>query len=114
MNSDDFSKKTQDEVKGKAYQTIDVAGYTLIRDSEWAVNHLRYGTELLAEAISKAREAREVFDLVQQATEDNGDPVFESEQAIVKLAEALATANDYRKEYQDEIDKPAAEEEPRD
>ena len=94
-----------DTHKGKVYQSFDIDGNVVTtRDSAWVANHYRLGLDKLAEAAAKVREAMELFALAQSATEDNGDPEMDADQAMIKLAECLGSAWQYYKEYLEEVE----------
>ena len=94
----------EEKPKGKVYQTFDLCGEKVVRDSAWAANQYQAGFGLIAEAVNKVREAREMFALAQSATEDNGDPEMDADQAMIKLAECLGSAWQYYKEYLEEVE----------
>lgn len=96
--------KTEKKPQGKVYQTFDLCGDNVVRDSAWAANQYHAGMGLIAEAVDKVREARELFALAQSATEDNGDPEMDADQAMIKLAECLGSAWQYYKEYLEEVE----------
>lgn len=95
--------KSDKKPQGKVYQTVDLCGETVVKDSAWAANQYKEGFELIAEAVNKVRDARELFALAQSATEDNGDPEMDADQAMIKLAECMGSAWQYHKEYLEEI-----------
>lgn len=64
-------------------------------------------TNELAEALTKIYELRNTFKFLSETTDDNGDPYFTLDEALVKLGAALAEANVYTKEYKDELNKRA-------
>ena len=64
-------------------------------------------TNELAEALSKTYELRNTFKYLSETTEDNGDPYFSLDEALVKLGAALAYATVYTKEYKEELSKEA-------
>ena len=64
-------------------------------------------TNELAEALSKTYELRNTFKYLSETTEDNGDPYFILDSALIKLGAALASANVYTKEYKEELSKEA-------
>lgn len=90
-------------VKGKLYQKVDIGGEILVKDSAWAAARYLEGVGKLAEAAAKVREAKEAFDVAQATTDDNGDPSIDSDQILVKLAEAIGSAWEYRNEYLQEV-----------
>ena len=64
-------------------------------------------TNELAIAITKIYEIRNTFKYLFEQADDNGDPYFTLDEALVKLGAALAEANVYTKEYKDELNKQA-------
>lgn len=64
-------------------------------------------TNELAIALTKIYEIRNTFKFLFEKTDDNGDPYFTLDEALVKLGAALAEANVYTKEYKDELTKQA-------
>lgn len=64
-------------------------------------------TNQLAIVITKIYEIRNTFEYLHEQADDNGDPYFTLDEAMVKLGAALAEANVYTKEYKDELNKQA-------
>ncbi len=64
-------------------------------------------TNELAIALTKIYEIRNTFKYLFEQADDNGDPYFTLDEALVKLGAALAEANVYTKEYKDELNKQA-------
>jgi chromosome segregation ATPase len=64
-------------------------------------------TNELANVVSKIYELRNRFKFLSESAEDNGDPYFTLDEALVKLAAALAEATIYTKEYKEELNKQA-------
>lgn len=64
-------------------------------------------TNELAIALTKIYEIRNTFKYLFEQADDNGDPYFTLDEALVKLGAALAEANVYTKEYKDELTKQA-------
>ena len=62
-------------------------------------------TNQLAIALTKIYEIRNTFKYLYEQADDNGDPYFTLDEALVKLGAALAEANVYTKEYKDELNK---------
>lgn len=64
-------------------------------------------TNELAIALTKIYEIRNTFKFLFEEADDNGDPYFTLDEALVKLGAALAEANVYTKEYKEELNKQA-------
>lgn len=64
-------------------------------------------TNELAVALTKIHELRHTFKFLTESTEDNGDPYYTLDEALVKLGAALAEATVYTKEYKEELSKQA-------
>ena len=64
-------------------------------------------TNELAIALTKIYEIRNTFKYLFEQADDNGDPYFTLDEALVKLGAALAEANVYTKEYKEELNKKA-------
>lgn len=64
-------------------------------------------TNELAIAITKIYEIRNTFEFLFEEADDNGDPYFTLDEALIKLGAALAEANVYTKEYKEELNKQA-------
>lgn len=64
-------------------------------------------TNELAIAITKIYELRNTFKCLYINADDNGDPYFTLDEALVKLGAALAEANVYTNEYKEELNKQA-------
>jgi len=77
-------------------------GKTQVKDSTWAANEYFEGAKLLAEGTDKIQEAKEKFEAAMNVTQDNGDPYFATDEALIKLAGAMAIALNYHTEYTEE------------
>ena len=97
-------------MSGKVYKKVEFMGETQVKDSTWAANEYFDGAKLLAEGTAKIHEAKEKFEAAMNVTQDNGDPYFATDEALVKLAVAMADALNYHKEYVEEAN-PAKEDE---
>lgn len=64
-------------------------------------------TNQLAVVVTKIYELRNTFKYLHEQADDNGDPYFTLDEAMVKLGAALAEANVYTKEYKEELNKKA-------
>ena len=64
-------------------------------------------TNQLAIALTKIYELRNTFKYLYEQADDNGDPYFTLDEALVKLGAALAEANVYTNEYKEELNKRA-------
>jgi len=62
-------------------------------------------TNELAVEITKIYEIRNTFKFLCEHANDNGDPYFTLDEALVKLGAALAEANVYTKEYKEDLNK---------
>ena len=60
-------------------------------------------TNELAEALSKIYDLRNTFKYLSETADDNGDPYFILDDALIKLGAALANATIYTKEYKEEL-----------
>ena len=97
-------------MSGKVYKKDKFMGKTQVKDSTWAANEYFEGAKLLAEGTAKIQEAKEKFEAAMNVTQDNGDPYFATDEALIKLAVAMADALNYHKEYAEEAN-PSGEEE---
>lgn len=66
-----------------------------------------YETNRLAIMLTKICEIRNTFKYLYEQTDDNGDPYFTLDEALVKLGVALAEATIYTNEYKEELNKQA-------
>jgi hypothetical protein len=64
-------------------------------------------TNQLAIALTKIYELRNTFEYLSESADDNGDPYFNLDEALVKLGAALAEATVYTNEYKEELTKQA-------
>ena len=64
-------------------------------------------TNELAIALTKIYELRNTFEYLCKQADDNGDPYFTLDEALVKLGAALAEATVYTNEYKEELNKQA-------
>jgi hypothetical protein len=64
-------------------------------------------TNQLAIALTKIYEIRNTFKYLYEKANDNGDPYFTLDEALVKLGTALAEATVYTNEYKEELNKQA-------
>ena len=64
-------------------------------------------TNQLAIFITKIYDIRNTFEYLHECADDNGDPYFTLDEAMVKLGAALAQANVYTREYKEELNKQA-------
>lgn len=59
----------------------------------------------LAKAVNEIVEVRETAAFLTEATQDNGDPKYKLDEALTKLAGALAITIEYGKEYAEDAKK---------
>ena len=59
----------------------------------------------LAKAVNEISEVRDTASYLEDECHDNGDPKYKLDEALSKLAPALAIVVEYGKEYEDEMKK---------
>ena len=91
---------------GKVYKEEPLFNGKRIIDSEYLAKKYLDGANLLAEAIQKIKEAKRNFEFARDRAGDNGDPAFESDEVLIKLAICVSSALSYYKEYMEEIKHP--------